>query len=129
VYRQRLGRDTRLVLFTPNWICDEKLYPSYKRLLLSKKPSGTRFASCRDWLLKRLPPPTEEEAQRACELYTFSGAGSLNMSAKMAAAARLSGARLLDATAQTLGRCDATDDARHYPRLVPMQAHALEQLL
>ena len=129
-YRQRLGPKTRLVVVTPNWICDAKLYTSYQRQM--GKPLASRFSACHDWMRQRLPTaPSEEVANDFCSNFTFTAAGTERMAGAMAmAVARVEQhARVLDVTALTRGRCDATDDARHYPKLVPTQARALLQLL
>ena len=128
-YRQRFGFGMQFVVVTPNWICDRRLYPTYLRQLAS--PPSTRFTACLKWLQQRhFLPPSSEISQVLCRDYTFTGAGAMNMSAKMSAvASKLSGARVLDLTRMTHERCDATGDARHYPSLVPIQAAALGRLL
>ena len=132
-YRRVFGPHSRQVIMTPNWVCDAKIYPSYTKQL--SRPVRTRFASCRQWVLARQQQTalSEDEADTLCSTFTFTGAGSSNMSALMATIAARSNAsldvRLLDATALTRERCDSTEDARHYPKLVPAQALALERLL
>ena len=131
-YRRSLGRDTRLVIVSPNWICDQKLYPSYRRLL--DRPLATRFGACRQWLLARGQWPTRQpadgDADGLCSRFTFSALGASNMSSLMQARVRAAPpTRFLDATALTRERCDATEDARHYPTLVPAQAEALELMM
>ena len=124
-YRSRLGKSTRLVVMTPNWICDGKLYDAYRRQLALPQPR--RDAACRAWLIRRSVGDTE--AAEHCERSTFTGDGTLAMSTFMSMAAQRLGVRVLDATEITRGRCNATEDARHYPPIVPGQAARLVALL
>ena len=123
-FRQR-GAQT-LVAMTPNWICDEKLYPSYRQSLA--KPS--RLGVCVHWLRNRQHEPLDNAtATRLCETYTFTGAGSSSIADRVRKSATASGWKMLEATEMTRGRCNATDDARHYPSLVPIQAQRVVELL
>lgn len=132
-FRQRLGKATRVIFFTPNWICDEKLYPSYKKQLRLGQ-----WRSCASWVMAAVHrrrdghgsspsiPSSEAAAAALCSKYTFTGAGTLEMATRMrSAASRIGGVSVLDATALTRDKCNATQDARHYPLLVPMQAKRL----
>ena len=125
-FRQHLGGLTRIVFFTPNWICDEKLYASYKKQL---QPSATPWRSCTAWVRTARgrggSPISQAEAFDLCNRFTFTGAGTIAMAKRMQEAAVRLKTGLLDANAITRSRCNETLDARHYPSLVPLQAEQL----
>lgn len=124
-FRGALGVNTRIVLVTPNWICDSKLYSSYRRQMLVAPPSA-RWRACTDWVRTHSSGVTAGfEALDLCEKYTFTSTGTLAMSRRIADAAKRLRCRLLDATALTQDRCNVTEDARHYPAIVPLQAERL----
>ena len=143
-YREELGKSTRLVLVTPNWICDEKLYASYKRQLRIE-PQAKRWHACAQWAMARGRTGPSRDRERAawgaaaaaetdeaialCEHSTFSAAGTVAMARRMRSAAGQLGVRVLDATALTYNQCNATLDARHYPPLVPTEVRQLVQEL
>ena len=151
-YREKLGKSTRLVLVTPNWICDEKLYASYKRQLRIE-PLAKRWHACAQWMMARGGPKSSRDGAHAtfrgaamgagraaaaaetndaitlCESSTFSASGTMAMARRMRNAAEQVGARLLDATALTYNQCNSTLDARHYPPLVPTEVQELMRQL
>jgi hypothetical protein len=81
---------------------------------------------CRDWVRAR---NNTAAAEAMCETFTFSSAGTVAMSARMLAVARLHNLAVLPATDLTRGRCNETSDARHYPGLVPEQVRQLRMLI
>ena len=128
-FKRRLGlRGGGLVVVTPNWICDAKLYASYRKQ--NAKPESSRLSACRQWLRQRLPSaPSEAESNVICANFTFTAAGAESMADRMHRVAAALAVPVLDATALFRGRCDAPEDARHYPPLVPAEVAALERLL
>ena len=125
-----------LVLMTPNWICDAKLYAQYRKQLAAPEPA--RWSKCIAWVEARSRSHSGEAAREICARDTFSAAGSERMAERVRAAARAAGSsqslppvRLLDALAITRdgGGCNATEDARHFPSLVPTQERELRAVL
>ena len=51
------------------------------------------------------------------------------MASRMRSLAELLNVGVMDATELTRDRCDSTQDARHYPPLVPLQAEGLLRAL
>ena len=125
-----------LVLMTPNWICDAKLYAQYRKQLAAPEPA--RWSKCIAWVEARSRSHSGEAAREICARDTFSAAGSERMAERVRAAARAAGSsqslppvRLLDALAITRdgGGCNSTEDARHFPSLVPTQERELRAVL
>jgi len=128
-YRRRLPKGTRSVLMTPNWICNQKLYPQYKKQL-ALVPASARWARCMEWVREHLDSaPTRNAVLELCSRYTFTAEGSEAMAKRVRRAAGKE--PVLDANAITRngGGCNATVDARHYRGLVPEQERALRALL
>jgi hypothetical protein len=132
-FRQRLASVPTIILMTPNWICDAKLYPAYIRRL-NMQPTHDRFSACRKWTRTRaradnstatVHSMTEESL---CDDFTFSSRGSEKMAARLGKAARLHNVSMLPAMELTRGLCNQTSDARHYPKRVPLVVDELLRL-
>eukprot|EP00966_Prymnesium_polylepis_P288405 6661731-Prymnesium_polylepis.1 len=133
LYRSRLKQPT-LVLMAPNWVCDARLYPQYKRKL--QLPLEKRVAPCARWIRERpervqlvIDASPKLTIEQVCGTFTFSSSGTDALSRRMEEAARSHGVGWLPATALTRDRCNMTSDARHYPGLVPAQLSAFLALL
>lgn len=135
-WRKALGHhpDFQIVYVTPNWICDQKLYAQYRKQLAM--PEAARWTKCTAWVGERTKhhdgASRPSSAHELCSRYTFTAAGSELMAERIRIAARAAGGvPVLDANSitRTGGGCNATEDARHYPKLVPEQERMLRRLL
>ena len=122
-YRSHLGSDAKIVLATPPSICTAKFHGSYAKWL-----SDPTSSTCFDWASRRTNV-SADQAKEVCERFTFTEAGSAIIAKHFRAAAASSRAvALLDLQAITAGKCNATDDGRHYPSLMHMAATELASI-
>jgi len=128
-YRASLP-NSRIVVATPNWVCDSRYYGYYNWLTTSTEGVKESAESCTRFVTNHSNWPQLPNLHATCRSSQQSSKGTVTLSTRLRKVATRLNVSLADWNGMTREQCNHTKDGRHYDReIVGMQLQQLHGLL
>mgnify|MGYP002630644039 CR=1 FL=1 len=122
-YREALP-NAQIVIATPNWVCNDRYYSSYKWLTATSAGVAESARSCAQFMREHAEVngwPKMPNLHTACREGQQSGNGTVALALRMRRLAQKIKVSVVDWTALTLDQCVHTKDGRHYDKTILRQ--------